>query len=405
MPLDDAERSTAEPNGRPEPATAEPVAAVPVADVGARTFPRGIVILLGAAAAVVATAGMYATSWLLGPLLLALVIVIAVYPIKTWLLGKGCPTWAAVLSLVVVIYGSLVLLTIFLIASVSQLVALIDQNHEKTQQLVASVTAQLQKLGVDPTQARRTAGTADIGKIVDQLGTVLSGLGSVLASLLFILALMLFLTAESGGTARRMGMISSERPHMIGALEGFARGTRNYLVVTAVFGLIVAVLDTIALEIMGVPLAILWGVVSFVTNFIPNIGFIIGLVPPALLALLLGGWQLALAVIIVYCVLNLIIQSLIQPRFVGDSVGLSATVTFVALLFWAWILGPLGALLAIPMTLLLKAVLVDSDPRARWVEALLGAEPSTPKTPRRRRRSRDGQLPDAGEAAPAVHTG
>ena len=115
------------------------------------------------------------------------------------------------------------------------------------------------------------------------------------------------------------------------------------------FGLIVAVLDSAALAIMGIPLVLLWGVLAFLTNFIPNIGFIIGLVPPALVALLTGGWQLALAVIVVYCVLNMVVQSLIQPRFIGDSVGLSATVTFVALLFWAWVLGPLGALLAIPV--------------------------------------------------------
>ncbi|MEV4643308.1 AI-2E family transporter [Saccharopolyspora sp. NPDC049357] len=343
-------------------------------------MPRGVVILLGAAAAVVTVAGMYWVSWLLGPLLLALVIVIAVYPIKTWLEGKGWPTWAAVLSLLVVIFGSLLALTAFLAASVSQLGALLAENSGKAQQLVASLSAQLTKLGINPAQSRDTAGSADLSKFADQIGAVFSSVGSILSGLVFILALLLFLTAESGGTARRIGMIAKDRPHMITALAGFAHGTRSYLGVTAVFGLIVAVLDTTALAIMGIPLAVLWGVLAFITNFIPNIGFVIGLVPPALLALLTGGWQLALAVVVVYCVLNLVIQSLIQPRFIGDSVGLSATVTFLALLFWAWILGPLGALLAIPLTLLVKAVLVDADPRAQWVEALLGAEPATPKT-------------------------
>ena len=229
---------------------------------------------------------------------------------------------------------------------------------------------------------------------------MLSGLGSILTSLIFILALLLFLTAESGGTSRRMNMIGSERPHMIGALQGFVHGTRSYLMVTAVFGLIVAVLDSTALAIMGVPLVVLWGVLAFITNFIPNIGFVIGLVPPALVALLTGGWQLALAVVVVYCVLNMVIQSLIQPRFIGDSVGLSATVTFVALLFWAWVLGPLGALLAIPVTLLLKAVLVDSDPRTRWVEALLGSEPTPPKDNKRAKKHlRNGHVPPTSEPA------
>jgi AI-2 transport protein TqsA len=347
--------------------------------------PRGLVILLGAAAVVIGVAGIRAVAWLVGPLLLALVIVIAVYPIQSWLRRKGWPAWAATLSLVVVIYGSLLVLTAFLVASVSQLATLFAQNAAKAQQLVASLTAALKKLGIDPAHADSTAKSANLGKLVSSIEAQLANVGSVLASLILILALLLFLTAESGGTARRMAMIASDRPHMIGAMDRFVHGTRNYLVVTAVFGLIVAVLDSVALAIMGIPLVVLWGVLAFVTNFIPNVGFVIGLVPPALVALLTSGWQTAAAVIIVYCVLNLVVQSLIQPRFVGNSVGLSATVTFVALLFWAWVLGALGALLAIPATLLVKAVLVDSDPRAQWVEALLGSEPTTPRKKRARK--------------------
>ena len=361
--------------------------------------PRGVVILLGAAAAVVAVAGTKAIAWLLGPLLLALVIVIAVYPIKTWLQRKGWPAWATILSLIVVIYGSLLILVAFLVASASQLSALLTQNAAKSQQLVNSVEATLKKFGVDPTQSASTANSANLSKYASQIGSALSSLSAILTSLLFILALLLFLTAESGGTTRRMDMIGAERPHMISALNGFVHGTRNYLVVTAIFGFIVAVLDSTALAIMGVPLVILWGVLAFITNFIPNVGFIIGLVPPALVALLTGGWQLALAVVVVYCVLNMVVQSLIQPRFIGNSVGLSATVTFVALLFWAWVLGPVGALLAIPVTLLLKAIFVDSDPRARWAEALLGSEPSTPKEPKpSKKHAGNGHVPAAADA-------
>lgn len=359
--------------------------AAPSGGVAVTMMPRGLIILLGAAAVVVTVAGVRAVTWLAGPLLLALVIVIAVSPIQTWLRRRGWPGWATTLSLVVVIYGTLVVLIVFLVASVSQFAALLSQHTARAQQLVNSLTASLNKLGIDPTQAKRTASSADLSQLVNSLGSVLSNVGGVLTSLVFVLALLLFLTAESGSTARRLALIGSDRPHMITALGGFVTGTRRYLVVTAVFGLIVAVLDSVALAIMGIPLVLLWGVLSFITNFIPNIGFVIGLAPPALLALLIGGWQLALAVIIVYCVLNAVVQSLIQPRVVGSSVGLSATVTFVALLFWAWVLGPLGALLAIPMTLLVKAIMVDSDPRAQWVEALLGAEPVPPRTGRKKR--------------------
>jgi predicted PurR-regulated permease PerM len=104
----------------------------------------------------------------------------------------------------------------------------------------------------------------------------------------------------------------------------------------------------------------------------PNIGFIIGVAPPALLGLLTGGPSLMLIVIAVYCALNFVVQSIIQPRFIGDAVGLSVTVTFLALVFWTWLLGPLGAILAIPLTLSAKAVLVDVDPRAAGPMRCLG---------------------------------
>jgi hypothetical protein len=117
---------------------------------------------------------------------------------------------------------------------------------------------------------------------------------------------------------------------------------------------------------------------AFITNYIPNIGFIIGLVPPALLGLLEGGPRLMLIVILIYCVINFLIQSVIQPKYVGDSVGLSTTLTFLSLVFWSWILGPLGALLAIPLTLLAKALLIDIDPSARWLSFLVAAAPTRP---------------------------
>ena len=150
--------------------------------------------------------------------------------------------------------------------------------------------------------------------------------------------------------------------------------TQRYLVMTAVFGAIVAVLDTGALYLLGVPLALAWGFFSFITNFIPNIGFVIGVIPPALIALLDSGWELMLVVILVYSVLNVTIQTFIQPRFVGATVGLSAEMTFLSLIVWTFLLGALGALLAVPMTLLLRAFFIDADARAAWVAPLIDTE-------------------------------
>ena len=112
--------------------------------------------------------------------------------------------------------------------------------------------------------------------------------------------------------------------------------------VSTVFGLLVSLVDVAALYWLDVPLPWLWGLLAFITNYIPNIGFVLGLIPPALLALLEGGVRQAVLVIVAYSVINLVIQSLIQPKVVGDTVGLSITVTFLSLVFWTFVIGPWG---------------------------------------------------------------
>jgi AI-2 transport protein TqsA len=145
-------------------------------------------------------------------------------------------------------------------------------------------------------------------------------------------------------------------------------------VVATIFGAIVAVCDVIALWILDIRYAWLWGLLAFITNYIPNIGFIIGLIPPTIIALLEKDVVTAIIVVVVYSVLNFVIQTIIQPRVVGVTVGLSATLSFLSLIVWATILGASGAFLAIPMSLLVKAVLIDSDPDKAWLGPLLSSE-------------------------------
>src|SRR3954453_12529238 len=326
-------------------------------------------------------------------------IVIAISPVQNALRRHGWPAWLSTLVLVVLVVGVLVVLGLVIVVSIARLAALLPQYADQADKTLHSLESSLKGFGVNPAQLKQAVSSIDPAKLVALITTVLAGLAGAASSLVFLLCLMLFLSVEAGGVDQRLAAVAADRPQLERALRSFATGTRSYLVVTAVFGLIVGVLDGAALWSIGVPLPVLWGVLSFLTNFIPNVGFIIGLAPPALLALLTGGVSEMLVVIGVYCVLNLVIQSLIQPRFVGDSVGLAMTMTFVALIFFAWLLGPLGALLAIPLTLLIKALLVDVDPTARWVNALAGSlapEPRAPRPPRRHRNVR--------RAAPAAAT-
>ena len=330
-------------------------------------------LLLGTAAAVVVVAGMRAAAWLIAPTLLALMIVIMLSPVHNWLRRLGFPAWVATSTLVVFVYGVLLAFILVMVAAVVRLAALLPQYAEQTRNLAARAADAVSWLGIQPGGLRQAASSLDLGKLLSSLGALLGSVTGATTSVVFLLALLLFFSVETGGIDRRLAEIASDRPQVREALAGFARRTRRYLVVTTIFGFIVAVLDTIALAWLGIPLAILWGLLSFVTNSIPTIGFILGVIPPALLGLLSGGWRRLLIVIVVYVLINFVVQSLIQPRYVGDAVGLSTALTFVSLVFWAWVLGPLGVLLAIPATLLVMAVLVEVDPRAGWASALLRA--------------------------------
>jgi predicted PurR-regulated permease PerM len=239
----------------------------------------------------------------------------------------------------------------------------------------------------DDLDALSRVGLKDPGQIAQWIAKVLGGVWDGLLQAILLLALVLFMAVDAIDLPAHLETATRRRPTVVHALHDFARGTRRYLVVTSVFGLAVATVDTVALWVLGIPLPLLWGVLSFTTNYIPNIGFFIGLVPPAVLGLIEGGPGTMLAVVVTYCVVNFLIQSVIQPKVVGDAVGLSTTVSFLSVVFWAAVLGPLGALLAVPLSLLAKALVFDADPSTRWI---VGGDEPAPAHHRRMRPRRPG---------------
>jgi predicted PurR-regulated permease PerM len=273
--------------------------------------------------------------------------------------------------------------------SLARLATLLPQYSEQLEGLLDDIRSLLSSAGVGRDEVEGAFADVDTGSVLDFVSGVVTGLLGAVTNLLFVLSTILFMTFDARSLPDRLRAVPGASPTLAAALDGFAQKTRSYLLVSTVFGLIVAVIDSIALLLLGIPLPLLWGLLSWITNYIPNIGFILGLVPPALLGLLVDGPRLALLVVLVYCVANVVIQSVLQPKVVGDAVGLSVTVTFLSLVVWTWILGPLGAILAVPLTLLVKAVLLDADPEREWARTLVSSPPSPPKEHRRRR----GQSP------------
>ncbi|MGK2876015.1 MAG: AI-2E family transporter [Nocardioides sp.] len=339
-------------------------------------LPRVVLVLLVGASLVITLAGVRATSGILGPVFLALVLTITVHPVRGWLSRRGLPDWLASVAAVLAVYLLIVLLAIALVVSVAQLATVLPSYGPKIQDHLSSATSWLGDRGVGTSQIDTMIQSLDVGKIVDILTTVLARVLSLLTNLFFIATMVFFLAFDTTSSNRILDQIRPHRPHLIDALRNFAIGTRNYMGVSTVFGFVVAVIDGAALWMLGVDGWFVWGVLAFVTNYIPNVGFVIGVVPPALLGFLDSGLSTLIWVIAVYSAVNVVVQTIIQPRIVGDKVGLSATVTFLSLVFWAWALGALGALLAVPLTLLVRALLVEADPDARWALPLITGKPA-----------------------------
>ncbi len=352
----------------------------PLASVLGAPLPRGLTVIVGVIGVVILGTGIRGAAGIVAPTMLSLVLTIAVLPVGAWARRHGWPSWLATLLALVAAYAILLVLLVGTIICLVKLVDLLPQYTKDAQNLTDQFHDWLSGLGLGTETTSDALKKVQPGNVADLLAGVLSAILGALGGLFFLVTVMFFFVVAVHGFGARMAWLRISKPQLAAALAKFVNGTQKYLVVTALFGAIVGVLDSAALWLIGIPLPLAWGFFSFITNFIPNIGFVIGIIPPSLLALLDGGWQEMVLVIVAYSVLNVTIQTFIQPRFVGNSVGLSAEMTYMSLVVWAFLLGPLGALLAVPMTLLLRAFFIDADPRAAWAAPLIDAQVDYPDT-------------------------
>jgi AI-2 transport protein TqsA len=338
------------------------------------TLPRSIIVLLGILGVVALGIGTKAASGIIAPTMLAIVLTIAVLPIGRWARKHGWPSWLATLTALAAAYLILLVMVIGTVVCLIKFADLLPSYAAEAKDLTKNAEDGLAQLGLSTGSTSDALSKLDPTKLAEVLSDLISTILEALGFLFFLVTLMFFFVVAVPGFAPRVTALQRTKPELAAAMGKFLKGSQTYLLMTALFGAIVGVLDAGALWLLGVPLPLVWGFFSFLTNFIPNIGFIIGIIPPAFLALLDGGWKGLLLVILAYSLLNVTIQTFIQPRIVGNSVGLSAEITFMSLVVWTFLLGALGALLAVPMTLLLRAIFIDANSRASWVAPLIDAK-------------------------------
>jgi AI-2 transport protein TqsA len=316
---------------------------------------RLVIYLVGFASIFVILFGVRASASIINPILLAVVITITVLPVPNILSKRGMPGWLSLVLtiLMVTLVLGLVIATVFF--SVTKLATelpayLASGSAQATEDLSTSSGSQL---------------SIQIDQVTRGLGTVAQGVLSVTVELLvqFGLALVIFLFMISAAISlpvpSRLGLDPGSS--IIKRVSDLTEDVRKYVSVLTLINLLVGIGDTLLLLILGVPYALLWGLLAWFMGYIPSIGFWIALIPPVLLAYALYGLKTALIVFIAYVVINGGVQNFYQPKVMGDRLKISPVVVFISLLVWGYLLGGIGAILAVPMTLLVLIIMENFE--------------------------------------------
>ena len=308
--------------------------------------------LIGGACVVLIVSGMRAASGILNPMLMAGFLALLLQPLTVKLRRWGVAGGLAVTFVVIAVVLSGLTLVAFVGVSLRQLALQFPVYREQLNGLVSSLNALLARYNIDAFDyLQRAAQGPEVGRwVLNASGSMAAALSN-LVLMLFIFAFML------GGMwelERRASTRSRDHSPLAARFLAFSDTIRGYMGVRAVLGLVAAVLDYVLLQVLGVDYALLWGVLSFLLSFVPNIGFTLSLIPPTLLALVEGGWQEALIVFVGYQLINNVLDNVVGPRFVGREMKISALLSFLSVIFWAWVLGPTGAILSVPLTVLIR---------------------------------------------------
>lgn len=326
-------------------------------------------LLLTLAAAVIVLAGIRAASPVIGPVVIALMLTIAWSPGASWLEKHGFPSSLAALTGIVLGVVFVVLFAILVWSSLGQLQDKLPEYQPRVGAIRESIVQLLAKLPFE-TPDILSSEALQPGAIMGYAVGLIRNLTSAAGAVGGLVLIMAFMMIEAVRYPEKLLDALSSSGAVSEPLARFGESMRSYVLINFVFGLIQAVLNTALLLALGVDFAILWGLVSFVLSFLPNVGFILALVPPALLALLQFGFGRAIGVVVGFAVVNVIVDTLIKPRFVGESLDLSPAVVLLSLIFWSWMLGPSGALLAVPLSLAMK-FLFESFDETQWIAHLM----------------------------------
>ncbi|MHC4320502.1 MAG: AI-2E family transporter [Planctomycetota bacterium] len=342
---------------------------------------KGARALLVAASIVIVIAGMKTASSLILPFLVALFLAMVTLPLLNWLQAKRIPTPLAVATTILVALLVLGGIAVVIGGSIKGFTAQAPKYKQNLEQVVSGVQQWLVARGLDVPEelGQSVTGFVKPSQAFDMIAGTLKGVAGVLSNLLLVLLTIIFILFEAAGFPAKLRAAFGRRESS-DRFANIRQEVQHYLGIKSLISLTTGSSVAAALAIIGVDFPLLWGMLAFLLNYIPTFGSILAAIPPFLLAIVQLGPGHAVAVALVFVTVNVVLGQFVEPYFMGRRLGLSTLVVFLSLVFWGWVWGPVGMLLSVPLTMIVKIMLENTEDLA-WIAVLLGSGPSRETAP------------------------
>jgi predicted PurR-regulated permease PerM len=333
------------------------------------TGARGLIVV---AALIIVAAGIKAAEDLMVPFLLAAFLATLAATPVFWLQRHRVPAVIAILVVMAGIIALMLALGALVAQSVGEFTAKVPFYQARLTDVILQLTAWLESFDVGIVISDELLlSYFDPGTALSMAGNLLRGFGSALSNGFLILLTVMFILAEASSFPRKLRDVLKHPERDLPYFARVASEMNRYIAIKTTISAATGLLIWVALTFIGVDFPILWGLIAFLLNFVPNIGSIIAAIPAVLLALVQMDAISAMVVASLYLGVNIVIGNLIEPRFMGRGLGLSTLVVFLSLVFWGWMLGPVGMLLSVPLTMTAK-IAFEANPASAWLAHLLG---------------------------------
>jgi AI-2 transport protein TqsA len=322
------------------------------------SVPRSVP-LVRAACIVVVLAGFYLAKPILMPIILAAFLAILCYKPMQWLHQRRVPTWLALVIVMLVAVSILGAFGLIVGNAVAEFVAVAPDYAESLKEQTTGIYDWLDAHGVD-VEVLQEGASGDTRKLVALLTGAMGDILSLLSDFVLILLVTAFMLAEGAAMPAKFRRAVGRPDADLSAATQIMDQVHSYVSIKTWVSAVTGLLFGLATWIIGVDFPVLWGVLAFALNFVPNIGSVLALIPPMLMALLQLGPAQAGMVVVANILVNQVIGNIVEPKVMGSRLGLSPLVVILSLLFWSFLWGPIGMVLSVPLTMVVKIVMEHS---------------------------------------------